>query len=61
MTQSPIVVLGAGEEMALAKALLSGADVHLKRPVSLPELTARIRALLRRHRGADEINDELRC
>jgi DNA-binding response OmpR family regulator len=47
--------------MALAKALLSGADVHLKRPVSLPELTARIRALLRRHRGADEINDELRC
>jgi DNA-binding response OmpR family regulator len=47
--------------MALANVLLSGADVHLKYPVSLPELTAHIRAWLRRHRGVDEINDELRC
>ena len=49
VTDSPIITLGIGGEMATVQALLSGADFYLARPVSLRELMARIRALLRRY------------
>ena len=56
LTESPIITLGAGGEMAIVQALLAGADVYLTRPVNIRELMARIRALLRRYgvpRGID--------
>ena len=49
LTESPIITLGAGGEMAIVQALLAGADVYLTRPVNIRELMARIRALLRRY------------
>jgi DNA-binding response OmpR family regulator len=48
LTESPIIVLGSGGEMAMVRALFQGADFYLTRPVNLSELIARIRALLRR-------------
>jgi DNA-binding response OmpR family regulator len=49
LTESPIVALGAGGEMALVQALLQGADLYLTYPVSVNEFMARVRSLLRRH------------
>ncbi len=49
LTDSPIIALGIGGEIATVQALLGGADVYLTRPVNLRELMARIRALLRRY------------
>jgi two-component system KDP operon response regulator KdpE len=48
LTESPIIVLGSGGEMAMVRALFQGADFYLSRPVTVSELIARIRALLRR-------------
>lgn len=48
VTTSPIVVVGAGDHTSQAQALLAGADMYLSWPVSLREMLARIRALLRR-------------
>jgi DNA-binding response OmpR family regulator len=48
LTESPIIVLGSGGEMAMVRALFQGADFYLTRPVNLSELLAHIRALLRR-------------
>jgi DNA-binding response OmpR family regulator len=48
LTESPIIVLGSGGEMAMVRALFQGADFYLTRPVNVRELIARIRALLRR-------------
>jgi DNA-binding response OmpR family regulator len=48
LTESPIIVLGPGGEMAMVRALFQGADFYMTRPVSVRELIARIRALLRR-------------
>ena len=48
LTRSQIIVLGSGGETALVRALLQGADFYLSRPVTVRELIARIRALLRR-------------
>ena len=48
LTESPIIVLGSGGEMAMVRALFQGADFYLTRPVNARELIARIRALLRR-------------
>ncbi|MFQ6027542.1 MAG: response regulator transcription factor [Dehalococcoidia bacterium] len=50
LTDSPIVVLGTGDEATMVQALLRGADLYLPRPVNPGELIARMRALLRRHR-----------
>ena len=51
----PIIMLTAkdGEE-DLVKGLQLGADDYLTKPFSPRELTARVRALLRRARGGDE-------
>ncbi len=47
---APVVMVGGERSSrALVKALSVGADVYLKKPLSLPELVARVRALVRRH------------
>jgi DNA-binding response OmpR family regulator len=48
LTESPIIILGSGGEMAMVRALFQGTDLYLTRPVSIRKLIARIRALLRR-------------
>lgn len=52
LTHAPIIVMGAGGEMAIVRSLLQGADVYLSRPVNIRECMARISALLRRY-GSD--------
>ena len=63
LTDSPIITVGSGGEMAMVQALLQGADVYLTRPVNIRELMARIRALLRRYGAAKGLNGEpmLQC
>jgi DNA-binding response OmpR family regulator len=48
ITESPILMLGDGDETALVAALMRGADVYLKRPIRIRELAARVRSLSRR-------------
>ena len=56
----PILVLTARDAIAdRVQGLDAGADDYLVKPFDLDELAARIRALLRRHRGRSET--ELRC
>jgi DNA-binding response OmpR family regulator len=63
LTDAPIIMLGAGGEMAMVQALLQGADVYLVRPVSLREFMARVRALMRRYGAARGTSGEplLQC
>jgi two-component system KDP operon response regulator KdpE len=49
LTESPIITLGSGGEMALVQTLLQGADLYLTRPVNGREFMARVRSLLRRY------------
>ena len=49
LTESPIMVLGGGGELAIAQALLNGADMYVDRTINLREFLARVWALLRRH------------
>jgi DNA-binding response OmpR family regulator len=49
LTESPVITMGSGGEMAMVRALFQGADFYLTRPVNVRELIARIRALLRRY------------
>src|SRR6202043_3631058 len=47
--QLPIIMLTArGEESERVRGLATGADDYMVKPFSLPELLARVRALLRR-------------
>lgn len=56
----PILLLTALDSMEDRVAGLdAGADDYLVKPFEFPELEARIRALLRRHRVADNVRDEL--
>jgi DNA-binding response OmpR family regulator len=48
ITESPILMLGNGDETALVEALMRGADVYLRRPIRIRELAARVRSLSRR-------------
>src|SRR5579884_4039738 len=51
----PIIMLAAGpDESERIAALDAGADDYVVRPVSMPELAARIRAQLRRARGFED-------
>jgi len=53
--QLPIIMLTArGEESERVRGLATGADDYIVKPFSVPELLARIRALLRRARPAEE-------
>lgn len=63
LTDAPIIVVGAGGEMAMVQALLQGADVYLVRPVNLREFMARVRALMRRYGAARGTSGEplLQC
>ena len=61
LTASPIIVVGAGGETAVVKALLQGADMYISRPINYRELLSRIRALLRMSgQGNDIIKSEIR-
>ena len=44
-----MIVSGRGDAMQRVRALDSGADDYLMKPFSLPELVARVRAILRSH------------
>ncbi len=56
----PILILTALDSMEDRVAGLdAGADDYLVKPFEFPELEARIRALLRRHRVAEAVRDEL--
>lgn len=56
----PILLLTALDSMEDRVAGLdAGADDYLVKPFEFPELEARIRALLRRHRASDPLRDEL--
>ncbi len=49
----PVVMLTARTDLVdVVVGLESGADDYVKKPFELPELIARLRAVLRRHRGA---------
>ncbi len=52
LTHASVVVVGAGDETAIASALLQGADEYLRFPIDAPIVQSRIRALLRRRRRA---------
>src|SRR5580765_6489659 len=57
---TPILMLTArGEEMDRVAGLDLGADDYLTKPFSLPELLARVRALLRRSQAAAAEPDSL--
>ena len=58
LTESPIIALGAGGEMAMVNALFHGADLYLTRPVNTREFVARIHALLRRYGVARGMSEE---
>lgn len=48
----PIIVIGSGKgELTSVRFLQMGADAYMTRPVSLVELVARVRSLLRRTQG----------
>ncbi len=54
-SSTPIIVLSArGEESMKVRALDLGADDYLTKPFGLDELSARVRALLRRNHGPGE-------
>lgn len=60
LTASPIIVVGAGGEIAVVKALLQGADMYISRPINYRELISRIRALLRMSgQGNDTVMTEM--
>src|SRR4029450_8843488 len=53
----PVVILTARDAVAdRVRGLDSGADDYLVKPFALDELTARMRAVLRRHSGAAELS-----
>ena len=54
-----IIVTGRTEETARLQGLALGADDYVTKPYSLPELEARIRAVLRRAAGPDRRDDVL--
>lgn len=59
---TPIIMVTArGEEGEKVRGLNTGADDYMTKPFSLPELMARIRALLRRAQPVVTNQDELVC
>ena len=55
LSDAPIIVIGQGqEEVAGVEMLEMGADAYLPSPLSLRELLARVRSLLRRTRPSQK-------
>ena len=48
LINTPIVVVGAGGEIAVVNALLDGADIYMSRPINNQVLFSRALSLLRR-------------
>jgi two-component system phosphate regulon response regulator PhoB len=56
----PVIMLTAkGESEDLVKSLSIGADDHINKPFSPPELMARMKAVLRRCRGSDDEDKQI--
>ena len=53
----PIIAVGCGQ--CVTEILESGADAHMSNPPNLRELTARVRALLRRKNRGELLRDNL--
>ena len=59
--QLPIIMLTArGEESEKVRGLATGADDYIVKPFSVPELLARVRALLRRALNRGDAGDPIR-
>ncbi|MEX2428800.1 MAG: response regulator transcription factor [Bacteroidales bacterium] len=60
--KTPIILLTArGEEMDKVRGLELGADDYITKPFSLPELLARLKAILRRTDAGDDIERSQTC
>ncbi len=60
-TGTPILMLTArGDTTSKVKGLEAGADDYLPKPFDMPELLARVRALVRRSQGSRELPTEAR-
>jgi len=57
----PILTITAHEETSLVKALDSGADEFIRKPVKVDELQARVRSLLRLKHSIDQRENFVRC
>lgn len=51
-----IILLGREDELSLVEGLERGADFYMSKPISLAELAARVKALLRRRRPRPLLN-----
>ncbi|MFQ6029005.1 MAG: response regulator [Dehalococcoidia bacterium] len=55
LTASPIIVMGSGEEEAVVRSLIEGADTHLLSSADVKTVLAYARALMRRNRTQEGV------
>lgn len=56
---TPVIVIGKGEETAIVTSLFKGADMYVTRPADIQEVSSRVRALYRRTELANSHNTEI--